>query len=87
MARKGDVFIGISTSGNATNCLMALSAAKAVGCTTVSLTGPHGGKLAMHADIAIKAPGETVAHIQEAHISLYHVFCSMIEAHYFPEYR
>ncbi|MCH7960124.1 MAG: SIS domain-containing protein [Candidatus Hydrogenedentes bacterium] len=87
MARKGDVFIGISTSGNATNCLMALSAAKAVGCTTVSLTGPHGGKLAMHADIAVKAPGETVAQIQEAHISLYHAFCSMIEAHYFPEYR
>ena len=54
---------------------------------TVPPTGPHGGKRAMHADIAIKAPGETVAHIQEAHIGLYHVFCSMIEAHYFPEYR
>lgn len=87
MAKPGDVFMGISTSGNATNCLMALSTAKAAGCTTVSLTGPHGGKLAMHADVAIKAPGDSVAKIQEAHICLYHTFCSLIEAHYFPEMR
>ena len=87
LARPGDVVMGISTSGNAANCLMALSTAKAVGCTTVALTGPHGGKLAMHADIAIRAAGASVGRIQEAHICLYHTTCSMIEAHYFPEKR
>lgn len=87
LATPGDVFMGISTSGNAVNCLMAMSAAKAVGCTTAALTGPHGGKLAMHADIAIRAAGESVGRIQEAHICLYHTACSMIEAHYFEEPR
>lgn len=87
LARPGDVLLAISTSGNAVNCQMAMSTAKAAGCTTVSLTGPHGGKLAMHADIAVKAPGESVKTIQEAHICLYHTMCCLIEAHYFPEKR
>lgn len=87
LAQPGDVFLGISTSGNSVNCLMAMSAAKAKGCTTASLTGPQGGKLAMHADIAIRAPGESVKTIQEAHICLYHTTCAMIEAKYFPTLR
>ncbi len=87
LAKPGDVLLAISTSGNAANCLMAMSTAKAVGCTTVTLTGPHGGKLAIHADIAVKAPGDSVKTIQEAHICLYHTMCCLIEAHYFPEKR
>lgn len=87
LARPGDVVLAISTSGNARNCLMALSAAKAAGCTTAALTGPHGGKLAMHADIAIRAAGDSVARIQESHICVYHTVCEMVEAHYFPELR
>lgn len=87
LAKPGDVVLGISTSGNAANCLMAQSTAKAIGCTTVSLTGPHGGKLATHADIAIRAEGASTALVQEAHISLWHTMCLMIEAHYFPEKR
>lgn len=87
LAKPGDVLIGISTSGNATNCLMAQSTAQAIGCTTVALTGSHGGKLATHADIAIRAEGDSTAHVQEAHISLWHTMCLMIEAHYFPEKR
>ena len=87
LAQPGDVFLGISTSGNAPNCLMAMSTAKAAGCTTVSLTGPHGGKLATHADIAIKAPGDSTKVVQEAHLVLYHTACLMIEAHYFPDER
>ena len=79
--------MAVSTSGNATNCLMALSTAKAAGCITITLTGPQGGKLAAHANIAIKAPGESTRTIQEAHICLYHTLCGMIEAHYFPEMR
>lgn len=87
LARPGDILIGISTSGNARNCLMAMSVVKAVGGSVVSLTGPHGGKMAAFADIAIKAPGDSVKVIQEAHLVLYHTFCALIEAHYFPEPR
>lgn len=87
LVRPGDTLIGISTSGNAANCLMAMSVAKAKGGTVVSLTGPKGGKMAAFADIAVKAPGDTVKVIQEAHLALYHTMCALIEAHYFPEAR
>ena len=87
LGKPGDILIGISTSGNAENCLMAMSIAKAVGMVTVSLTGSGGGKMAQLADIAIKAPGKTTKEIQEAHLVLYHTFCALIEAHYFPEMR
>ena len=87
LAKPGDVVLGISTSGNARNCLMALSVAKAIGATTTSLTGPAGGDMAQFADIAIKAPGDSTKAVQEAHLVLYHTFCAMIEAHYFPEKR
>ncbi len=87
LAKPEDVIIGISTSGNATNCLMAMSVVKAMGGTVVSLTGPNGGKMAAFADIAIKAPGDSVKVIQEAHLVIYHTICAMIEAHYFPEPR
>lgn len=84
LAKRGDVLLAISTSGNAGNCLMAMSVAKAIGATAASLTGPGGGKMAALADIAIKAPGAGTKVIQEAHIVLYHTFCALIEAHYFP---
>lgn len=87
LVRPEDVLLGISTSGNAQNCLMAMSVAKAIGATTVSLTGPKGGKMAASADIAIKAPGTTVKTIQEAHLVIYHTFCALIEVHYFPDLR
>ena len=87
LAKPQDVLIGISTSGNATNCLMAMSVVKAIGGTVVSLTGPNGGKMAAFADIAIKAPGDSVKAIQEAHLVIYHTICAMIEVHYFPEPR
>ncbi len=87
LAKPGDVVLGISTSGNAANCLMALSTAKACDAVAVSLTGPKGGAMAELADIAIKTPGEKVALIQEFHIVAYHTVCCLIEAHYFPEMR
>ena len=87
LAKPGDVLIGISTSGNAENCLMAMSIAKAVGVSTVSLTGPGGGKMAALANVSIKAPGDSTKVVQEAHLVLYHTFCAMIEAHYFHEMR
>jgi D-sedoheptulose 7-phosphate isomerase len=87
LAKPGDVIIGISTSGNAPNCIMAQSTAEAIGCTTIAFTGPNGGKLAMHADIPIRTPGNSTALVQEAHIALWHTMCLLIEAHYFPELR
>ncbi|MBX7257079.1 MAG: SIS domain-containing protein [Candidatus Hydrogenedentes bacterium] len=87
LVRPGDTLIGISTSGNAANCLMAMSVTKAKGGTVISLTGPKGGKMAAFADVAVKAPGDTVKVIQEAHLVLYHTTCALIEAHYFPEPR
>ena len=87
LAKPSDVLMGISTSGNADNCLMAMSTAKAAGGTTVSLTGPKGGAMAQAADIAIKAPGDSTKVVQEAHLVLYHTTCALIEGHFFPEMR
>ena len=87
IGKPGDVLLAISTSGNAANCLMASAIAKAVDIRTVCLTGADGGKLAPMVDIAIKAPATATPLIQEAHEILYHTFCAMIEAHYFPERR
>ncbi len=80
LARPGDVFLGISTSGTAENVRYAASTAHALQMTVLSLTGPDGGPLAKQADIAIRAPGEDTAHIQDWHIQLYHVLCDMLEA-------
>jgi D-sedoheptulose 7-phosphate isomerase len=85
--RPGDTLIAISTSGNAANCLMAMSVARAHLATAVALTGPGGGKMAEFADIAIKAPGDSTKVVQEAHVVLWHTACCLIEAHYFPEMR
>lgn len=87
LGKAGDVLLAISTSGNAENCIMAMSIAKAVGLTAVSLTGPSGGEMAEFADVAIRAPGESTKEVQEAHVVLYHTFCAMVEAQYFPVMR
>lgn len=87
LVRPGDVLLAISTSGNARNCLLTMAVAKAHGATTVSLTGPGGGKMAAYADLAIRAPGDSTKVVQEAHIALWHTMCCLIEAHYFPEMR
>lgn len=83
----GDMLLAISTSGNARNCMMALSVAKAHGGITTVLTGPTGGEMAAFADIVIKAPGDSTKVIQEAHATIWHTLCLLIEARYFPEMR
>ncbi len=87
LLKPEDTLLGISTSGNAQNVLMAMSVAKAAGANVISLTGPKGGKMAEFADIAVKAPGDSTKVIQEAHLVLYHTFCAITEAHYFPKMR
>lgn len=81
--RSGDMFLGISTSGNARNVNYAVTVARARGLTTACLTGEVGGELAKNVDIAVRAPAHATLEIQELHLPIYHTYCEMIEAHYF----
>jgi phosphoheptose isomerase len=85
LARPGDVLLAISTSGKARNCLNAALTAHAIGVSVISLTGQAGGPLAEQADIAIRAPAQSTADVQELHIQLYHALCAMLEDHFFGE--
>jgi D-sedoheptulose 7-phosphate isomerase len=73
------VLIAISTSGNSPNVLQASRAARTLGCTVIALTGAHGGQLAAHADVLLKAPSSTVARIQEVHSLCIHVICEALD--------
>jgi len=78
--QEGDVFVGITTSGNSKNILEAIDVAKKKGIKVVVLTGESGGKVASLADLAIKIPcADSTARIQEMHILLGHAFCGALE--------
>ena len=79
LARRGDVLIAISTSGNSANVLQASQSARTRGCTVIALTGAAGGQLAQHTDLLIKAPSSTVARIQEVHSLCIHVMCEALD--------
>lgn len=80
VGREGDVLLGISTSGNSSNILRALAAAKAKGIKTVALTGKDGGKMAGIADVEIRVPHFGYAdRIQEVHIKIIHLLIQLIE--------
>jgi len=79
MGNEGDLFIGISTSGNSQNILNAFESAKAKGIITVALTGRDGGRMAQMADTAIIVPSEATPRIQESHILIGHILCDIIE--------
>lgn len=81
----GDVFWGISTSGNSKNILYALMVAKAKGLVTIGLTGESGGKMKSLCNVAICVPEEETFKIQEYHLPIYHTLCSMLEAELFEE--
>ena len=85
MGQEGDLFIGISTSGNSVNIINAFLSAKAKGITTVALTGRDGGKMAAMADIAIVIPSNDTPRIQESHILIGHILCDIIEKEIFAE--
>ena len=85
MGQEGDLFIGISTSGNSVNIINAFLSAKAKGITTVALTGRDGGKMAEMADIAIIIPSNDTPRIQESHILIGHILCDIIEKEIFAE--
>lgn len=82
--RPGDVAIGISTSGNSPNVVAAILAARERQLVTVALLGKTGGKLAAIVDHAIIVPSDDTPRIQEAHITVGHVLCELIETELFP---
>lgn len=75
----GDMFIAISTSGNSANILEALKECQDKGITTVGLTGETGGKMAELCDYCIKVPSTSTPRIQESHILMGHIICSVVE--------
>lgn len=79
LAKKGDVCIGISTSGKAGNVIAGIKMAKDLGLTTLALTGCDGGGLAKISDIALIVPSDSTPRIQEAHIAVIHIICEQIE--------
>ena len=81
--RKGDVFLGLSTSGNSKNIMNATVVARASGIKVVGLTGAKGGELAKVADVAVKAPETETYMIQELHLPIYHCWCLMLEDKFF----
>ena len=83
--RKGDVFLGISTSGNSQNILNAAVVAKALEVNVIALTGRSGGELADIADIAVKVPEDETYKIQELHLPVYHCWCMMLEEYFFGD--
>ncbi|MFR5854240.1 MAG: SIS domain-containing protein [Lachnospiraceae bacterium] len=81
--KPGDVVLGISTSGNAKNVALAVGVAKALGLSTIGLTGGSGGQLKELCDCAIIAPAHTPADVQEYHLPIYHTLCAMLEEKFF----
>ena len=80
-----DVFIGLSTSGNASNVYRAAQIAKAKGMLVISLTGKSGGKLKEVSDILLNAPAQETFVVQEYHLPLYHLICRALEYEMFGE--
>ncbi|WP_243165085.1 D-sedoheptulose-7-phosphate isomerase [Christensenella tenuis] len=81
--RKGDVLLGISTSGNAKNVVLAAEVAKAKGMEVIGLSGRTGGTLKQVGDVTVCVPEDETYLIQELHLPVYHALCRMIEAHFF----
>jgi len=77
--RKGDVLIGISTSGNSENVLKAFAAAKKIGMKTIGFTGLTGGKMPESSDILVRVPSTSTPRIQEMHICIAHIICDLVE--------
>jgi D-sedoheptulose 7-phosphate isomerase len=82
---KGDVFLGISTSGNSKNIIYAAVVAKAKGMKVIGLTGAKDSKLSEKADVTIRSTQTRTYMIQEHHLPIYHCLCLMLEDRFFGE--
>jgi D-sedoheptulose 7-phosphate isomerase len=82
-AKRGDIFIGISTSGNSGNIIEALKVCSEIGVFTIGLTGESGGKMKYMCNILINVPSNDTPRIQEAHILIAHIICEVVERELF----
>jgi D-sedoheptulose 7-phosphate isomerase len=83
IGEKGDVLIGLSTSGNSGNIIKAFEVAKVKGIATVAFTGASGGKMKPISDYLINVPSNDTPRIQESHITIGHIICQLVEEKYF----
>lgn len=83
LAKKGDVLVGISTSGNSGNIVKAFEMAASIGVITVGFTGANGGKMKNMANYLINVPSNTTPRIQESHILVGHIICELVEENIF----
>jgi D-sedoheptulose 7-phosphate isomerase len=84
LGRKGDVLVGLSTSGNSRNVAMAVKQAAEMDITSVAFTGADGGQLAAIADYTFRAPSTETARVQECHMVVGHTICEIVEAEIHP---
>ena len=80
LACEKDLLIGISTSGNSKNVLVALQQARKIGCATIGLTGRDGGQIAAEVDCSLVVPFQRTARVQEMHLLIIHLLCELIDA-------
>jgi D-sedoheptulose 7-phosphate isomerase len=85
MGRKGDVLIGMSTSGNSGNVVKALEVANQLGLITVGFTGETGGKMAGLCKHLVNIPSKDTPRIQECHMVIGHTICELVEINLFPK--
>ena len=85
IAKKGDVLIGLSTSGNSLNIINAMKIAREKGVIVIALTGSTGGKMKKFADILLNFPSNDTPRIQESHILIGHIICELVEKNIFSK--
>jgi D-sedoheptulose 7-phosphate isomerase len=83
LGNKGDILIGLSTSGNSSNIVKAFETAKEKGLITVGFTGASGGAMKPLSDYLINVPSTDTPRIQESHVLIGHIICQFVEEHYF----
>ena len=85
IGKKGDILVGLSTSGNSTNVIKAFEMAASLGMITIGLTGSTGGKMRNICSCLINIPSEDTPRIQESHIMIGHIICEIVESKLFPK--
>ncbi len=85
IGRPGDMLVGLSTSGNSPNVVLAMSQARELGMHTLAMTGEGGGRMKEYADLILAVPSRDTPRIQEAHMLLGHIICEAVEAGLFME--
>ncbi len=85
IGKKGDILIGLSTSGNSKNIIRAFEVAQEMDIITVAFTGETGGKLRELSDFLINVPSQDTPRIQESHIMIGHIICELVESTLFPK--